>query len=275
MYRKAINNEKGVALILIAVSIIVLFGFGALAIDVGHLYNVKNQLQAAADAAALAGASEMGSGDLATMASNAYTAADRVAMHNYADVAAVDTPNALMGKPIPVKLNENAGNSNSNNQDIYLGIWDGNNFTVSSDTTLINAVKVVARRTGATTSPAGAQPRVNNWFAKVFSLLPLGPTFDLSSISAVAIAAKEPGEGEFVPIAVNEYWDEGPYDTSIGAYTAKNNSTYGQIYPDSFMRQTNANNTTSTLVTNIFAIFSADADKNNGPNNMAGYIDIL
>ena len=32
-------------------------GFGALAIDVGHLYNVKNQLQAAADAAAARGPS--------------------------------------------------------------------------------------------------------------------------------------------------------------------------------------------------------------------------
>jgi Flp pilus assembly protein TadG len=97
MYKKAINNEKGVALILVAVSVVVLFGMGALAIDVGHLYNVKNQLQSAADAAALAGATEMTGATLADMTDSAFDAADRIARRNVADVS-------RYGRPIPVIL---------------------------------------------------------------------------------------------------------------------------------------------------------------------------
>ena len=43
-------------MILVAISLVVLIGFAALAIDIGYFYHTKNQLQGAADAAALAGA---------------------------------------------------------------------------------------------------------------------------------------------------------------------------------------------------------------------------
>ncbi len=262
MYRKAINNEKGVALILIAVAIVVLFGFGALAIDVGHLYNVKNQLQAAADAAALAGAAEMSGANLEDMATNAYNGAFRLGMRNYADVAAQDTANAPAGRPIPVWLNgPNTGNDP--NGDVVLGVWSGNTFTVSSDTAQINAVKVVARRTSDV--PSSAQPKVNNWFAKVFSLL--GARFDLSSIQATAIAAKG-GNVPLVPIAVNEYWEEGSGGPNL----------YGQVYPKSFMRAKNIDGVTNGLagtIHNIFAVLGADAGSNQPGLDQNGFVSVL
>jgi Flp pilus assembly protein TadG len=54
--RSMASDERGVAAILVALVILVLLGFAALAIDIGHLFAVRNELQNAADAGALAGA---------------------------------------------------------------------------------------------------------------------------------------------------------------------------------------------------------------------------
>jgi hypothetical protein len=55
--RRFLQKDKGNALILGALSFAVLAAFGVLTIDIGRMYVTKNQLQNAADAAALAGAS--------------------------------------------------------------------------------------------------------------------------------------------------------------------------------------------------------------------------
>ena len=52
-----IKNEKGVTLVYVALLLVVFLGMAALAVDVGYLMVSKNELQNAADAAALAGAS--------------------------------------------------------------------------------------------------------------------------------------------------------------------------------------------------------------------------
>ena len=50
-----LNDNKGVVAIIVAILIFVLFGMAALAVDIGHLAVVKNELQNAADAGALTG----------------------------------------------------------------------------------------------------------------------------------------------------------------------------------------------------------------------------
>ena len=50
------KQERGAVLVLVGVLMFVLIGFAALAIDLGHLYVVRNELQNAADSGALAGA---------------------------------------------------------------------------------------------------------------------------------------------------------------------------------------------------------------------------
>ncbi|MEH6953576.1 pilus assembly protein TadG-related protein [Neobacillus drentensis] len=51
-----LRDESGAALVIVAISMVVLLGFTALVIDVGRLYSEKSNLQNALDAAALAGA---------------------------------------------------------------------------------------------------------------------------------------------------------------------------------------------------------------------------
>ncbi|UNY41880.1 hypothetical protein CPT_Momento_050 [Burkholderia phage Momento] len=53
---KSRRNQRGAVAITVALLMSILLGFAALAIDVGYLFVVRNELQNAADAAALAGA---------------------------------------------------------------------------------------------------------------------------------------------------------------------------------------------------------------------------
>jgi len=56
---KLFRREDGSALVFTAMFLVVLLGFGALAVDISMMYTAKNQLQAAVDAAALAGGSAL------------------------------------------------------------------------------------------------------------------------------------------------------------------------------------------------------------------------
>jgi Flp pilus assembly protein TadG len=54
--RKKLKDQSGVTLVFVALTLFSLVGFSALAVDLGYLYIVRNELQNAADAGALAGA---------------------------------------------------------------------------------------------------------------------------------------------------------------------------------------------------------------------------
>jgi Flp pilus assembly protein TadG len=56
------HRRRGAALIFVLVCLVVLLGFSALTIDVGYIYNVRAELQNAADAMSLAGASALAEG---------------------------------------------------------------------------------------------------------------------------------------------------------------------------------------------------------------------
>ena len=55
-----IKENRGATAIIVAISLLVLIGFLALAVDVGYLYGTKNELQNTADAAALAATRKLG-----------------------------------------------------------------------------------------------------------------------------------------------------------------------------------------------------------------------
>lgn len=57
---KLVKNEDGAVLVLTALLMVALMGVAALVVDVGNLYFTKTKLQNAADAAALAGAQDIG-----------------------------------------------------------------------------------------------------------------------------------------------------------------------------------------------------------------------
>ncbi|MGB7061061.1 MAG: pilus assembly protein TadG-related protein [Candidatus Zixiibacteriota bacterium] len=84
--RKILKDEKGASVIMVAVAIVVIFGFGVVAIDMSLIQLAKTQLQNAADAAVLAGAMAYADepGDQAEKEAAATTEAIRIAGLNAA-----------------------------------------------------------------------------------------------------------------------------------------------------------------------------------------------
>ena len=147
---KRINN-KGVAVVYIALLIVVLVAFVGLAVDLGYMYVAKGQLQNAADAAALAGATQLPD---VTPYVKVKTEAEKFALANKAagdDVVITDA-------------------------DIQIGNWDPtkpDNDKFNTTRTPKNAVKVVARRNVAGATAAN-QGMIQLFFGRIFSLLPGG-----------------------------------------------------------------------------------------------------
>ena len=77
------NRQGGAVAVTVGVSMVMLIGFLALVIDLGHLYITKTELQNAADAAALAGAKELNG--KASGVANAVTKATEIAAQNRYD----------------------------------------------------------------------------------------------------------------------------------------------------------------------------------------------
>ena len=125
-------DTRGVTAVIVALSIVVLIGAVALAVDIAHLTVVRGELQNAADAGALEGARVLynydGSGT-ESVNTDANYAAQQAALNNDSDNEAVE-----------VDLGS----------DVQRGSWDtvSHNFTPSSsmDTTIINAVRVTTHR---------------------------------------------------------------------------------------------------------------------------------
>jgi Flp pilus assembly protein TadG len=124
-------RRKGVVLVFVAIVLVCVIGIIALALDIGYLYNVKADLQVAADAAALAGA-----GGLCISQAEARARAIDIAKKNYAN-----------GMPVVLQ-----------NSDVKLGLWDSvTGFTaVNSPTVTPNAVKVDANLVSVKTIFASA-----------------------------------------------------------------------------------------------------------------------
>ena len=76
------DNERGYVVVTTALSLVVILGFGALAIDVGILYSSRTSAQRAADAAALAGAFTFVVNPSAPQPSTAYDHAMSTALSN-------------------------------------------------------------------------------------------------------------------------------------------------------------------------------------------------
>ena len=62
LFRRLPREEKGAVVVLVAFALVAVFGIGALVIDVGNVLLAHSIVQASANASALAGAQQIGSG---------------------------------------------------------------------------------------------------------------------------------------------------------------------------------------------------------------------
>jgi len=139
------RSQRGLTVVFVAVVAIVIFGFVGLAVDAAHIQSAGNQLQNAADAAALAAAAKVHSEGLAGGSLGTYVLTRKAAT----DIAVL---NVAGEKPVTLKANS----SNDASGDVVVGRWDDEGHTFIPTLVLPNAVKVTARLSAD--SAAGALP---------------------------------------------------------------------------------------------------------------------
>ncbi len=170
--RKLFKGTEGSATVIAALTIVAVFGIVTLAMDLGHLYTARNELQNSADAAALAAAGNL--------------------IHDYGAGAVVDGAAAQQSALTVAQLQSTAsglpvvGNEARNDLTIIFGNWNVNAGNPSTAWTAIgpivgsssnaNAVQVtITRAAGTVYGP------VTNFVAGVLG-------FKTSQVSATAIA---------------------------------------------------------------------------------------
>jgi len=143
------NRRRGTVAVLTAVSLVVLMGFAALAVDVGMLYNAREESQRTADSAALAGAWELLDGDALT--GTAEMSEESLAARQRAATFAAANP--ILGHAPVVDLNS----ANSPEGDVLIGyIADANHYIGTMSTAnpdQANSVRVLVRRDSVRNGP--------------------------------------------------------------------------------------------------------------------------
>ena len=185
-------NQRGVAAIIVALSMVVLLGVAALAIDLGYRNIAQNELQNIADAAALAGAAEL---------SRQYLDPAFLAVNDGAIIAIAreiaDTNESEFVIP--------AG-------DIQIGRWV--NRTTGFEAGSFekpNAVRVIAKKDGATNS------LVQTFFARIWSVTGLNVQADAT---AALTGSSKVGPGKLeIPVGISQEWFTGDFcDQNIQFY---------------------------------------------------------
>lgn len=188
---RAFRRERGVTAVLVAIMLLMILGFAALAIDIGYGMVTKNELQNVADAAALAAARQLGViyQSLTYDEQQAYVVgtADETLIKNAA--IQVASQNKAGGASIAI-----------NSDDIIIGTWDPSlspdHLTPTLDQP--DSVRVTARRD---TLANGA---ISTFFAKVFGT----QTLTVRARATAALTGQstsDPGELE-LPVGISRYF---------------------------------------------------------------------
>lgn len=194
------NNKRGVSAVWVAILLVVFMGFVALAIDIGYLKVVRNELNNAADAAALAGARQLYYEPGGLHGGEVNAGQDTTIYPDSANRIAYITaiPNKAQGVTVDINYDHTLPYpEKDNNNDIQRGHWSfgmgslDKGFTANDSVepieianfseleldqnpNYINAVKVVTHRQKTGTP-------VNSFFGRIF-----GFTYYELSASAVA-----------------------------------------------------------------------------------------
>lgn len=137
----------------LGILVIVVLGFVALGVDVGHLYLVRNELQNAADAGALAGANVLYSENGTQVNPNANQAAFDAAVSNRVTVfpagwspVQVDWPSGTNDGGVQRgHYDPSTGVFTSNASLEPVDLQNGAESSLNADTTFVNAVRVITR----------------------------------------------------------------------------------------------------------------------------------
>lgn len=134
------KDDKGAVAIIVGLSLFALLGFGALAVDLGYSMFVKNELQNAADAGALAGAADLYLNNGASVNPNANQTAYDTAVANMSQKDAVHVEYIQRGH-----WSFGSRTFTPNDSLDAVDLWNLSTAELDANTDFINAVKVRVR----------------------------------------------------------------------------------------------------------------------------------
>ena len=174
------SNQRGAVAILVGLMLALFVGVTAMAVDVGYMMVVKNELQNVADASALAACGLLG--------------------NQYQNEQPVNAT-AIQQRAIDTALANRAGGVNITllAADIQIGTWDqGRTPPFIQTMTQPNAVRVTARR------EAGANNPVSLFFARIFGIQDTA----INAFATAALTGQSTTEigGLPVPVGISKAW---------------------------------------------------------------------
>lgn len=188
-FQQPLENQRGAAAVMVALTLTVLLAMAAAAIDVGHALVARNELQNVADAGALAGARALGliyeGMPTADMGTYTVSGGDAAGIHSAVQNTAV--LNAAAGVNIAV-----------NNADIQIGLWNAATRTFTPTVDQPRAVRVITRRDGSGNGP------ISTFLASVIGVTSLNVSA-VATAELTAIASTPPGALD-LPLAISEYF---------------------------------------------------------------------
>lgn len=174
-----LEDTRGAVAVTVAIMIVVLLGFAALALDISNAMIARNELQNAADAGALAGARQLGVIYQALPQGTPYTG---YVLSDPSAVITAVTGVGLQNQARQVLLSINAA-------DIVIGVWDSTARTLTPGNVGPTGVRVTARRDPSANGP------VATWLAGILGISSM-------NVAATGTAALT-GSGVLAPGAAN------------------------------------------------------------------------
>lgn len=235
--KQILTKERGAVAVTAALTMFILLGFAAFAIDFGYVYGINNKIQNAADSAALAGASVLFSNNqLCTSSHSPYYCCTGLGTGSCVPEV-VDVDNVTQTALALADLNKSGGDDttvtveighyafasiwgspgtfNVVESNIQLSGWENMSFSDLNDTTdFINAVKVTVQRKD-----------VPRFFSRIWSSSDLSSTVQATAYIGFA-GYLAPGEVD-EPIAICEQsiTENGAYKCNVGTMLNDNTQT--------------------------------------------------
>jgi hypothetical protein len=189
--KEKMKDQRGVVFILVAMALVILMAFAALALDVGNVMVVRNELQNISDGAALAATRRLGS---------IYEGMSYTNQQTYD--CSTDATTIISVAQEVATLNKAAGvNITVNPSDVEIGQWNGETRVFTPTLSRPDAVRVKARRDSSANGPVATH------FARILGI----NTISISTQATAALTGEStagPG-GLPVPLGISRAWFEG------------------------------------------------------------------
>ena len=188
-------NQRGVTGITVSLVLGVMVMMAAFAIDIGHALVTRNELQNAADSAALSAGLQLGMNYLALPPGDQQDMSRDLTGQEQSQIVTAGETASYANSAAQHNISIAAG-------EVEFGTWDLNTKTFTPTVTRPNAIQVTARRDGTANGPIGT------FFAGIFGI-------NTMNVSATAVAALGPAGGPTppgvpnAPFGISEDWFNG------------------------------------------------------------------